>query len=370
MIPAPHRTVALSVVKHDYLPLAVAAHPQFELIGVADQAECPPWVHQRNQTFADQLGIPYRKGVTEALRDWNASVAVVSSEAERHCELGRYAAQAGLHVILDKPLSNRLSECDSLVDAVQQSGVRSLVWNRNYLPALLQAKKTIDDLELGRLLAVHCDFFFSKDAGPRKGSRQPGDPPINWLERQREAHADGSDGGVGVEPLGELHIEGLYPLAYLRMLTGARVRQVFAQTAIRFHQANEDNQVEDLASVTLELSNGVKGSVCVGRIGADSHPDIGEIKLHLIGTRGALAVAEARPEISVYYHGQPAGEFKNRRIGNQNDFLLMDDFARAIAEGTPTSLDALEARNIMATVQAALESSRNRQLTKVSNRDL
>ena len=31
-----YRTAVLSVVKHDYLPLAVAAHPRFELVVVAD----------------------------------------------------------------------------------------------------------------------------------------------------------------------------------------------------------------------------------------------------------------------------------------------------------------------------------------------
>ena len=42
---------------------------------------------------------------------------------------------------------------------------------------------------------------------------------LDWLQHQIAAHADGSDGGLGRTPLGELQIEGIYPLAYLRMLT-------------------------------------------------------------------------------------------------------------------------------------------------------
>ena len=75
---------------------------------------------------------------------------------------------------------------------------------------------------------------------------KPGDPPMNWLERQIEAHADGSDGGVGNEAMGELQIEGIYPLAYIRMLTGCAVQRVFARTASHFHQAHVDNNVDDL----------------------------------------------------------------------------------------------------------------------------
>ncbi len=364
-----HRAVALSVVKHAYLPRAVAAHPQFELVGVADHDCQPDWVHDRNQAFADEFKIPYLRSVEQALGRLEASVAVVSSEAERHCELGIRAANAGLHVILDKPLALRMAEADQFVDAVQRENVQSLVWNRNYLPALVQAKAALDAGRIGRLHSIHCDFYFSKDAGPKKGSRGPGDPPINWLQRQIEAHADGSDGGVGVEAMGELQVEGIYPLGYIHMLTGACVDRVYARTAAHFHQAHVDNEVEDLASVTLELSGGLTGSLCIGRIGAAAHPDIGEIKLHLIGSEGAMVVTEARPEVSVYYQGQDPKEFKHRRVGDQNNFLLMEEFARSIEGQTSPVLDALGARNITATVLGAIESSETGRVVEIKNRE-
>ncbi len=362
-----HRAIALSIVKHDYLPRAVAAHPKFELVGVADHAACPDWVHERNQAFADELSIPYLRKVEQALQTWDANVAVVSSEAERHCELGARAAEAGLHIILDKPLSPVLAECDRLAEIVRRRGVRSLVWNRNYLPALIQAKAAVAAGKIGKLTAIHCDFYFSKDAGPRKGSRKLGDPPISWLERQLEAHIDGSDGGVGIRPMGELQIEGIYPLAYIKMLAGREVERVFARTTAHFHQAHADNDVEDLATVTLEMPGGLLGSLCLGRIGASSHPDIGEIKLRLVGTQGALVIAEARPEISVYHRNQPPADFKHRRIADHNNFLLMEEFARAIEKNEPTTLDVLSARNIAATVLAALESARTGRVISVQN---
>ena len=242
-----------SVVKHDYLPRAVAAHPRFELLVVAADGDQPNWVHERNQRFADEFGIPYVPDVPKAIAEHDLDLVAVSSEAERDCNLAVRAADAGLHVIADKPMSTRLSECDRLVEAVQRNNIKFLLWNRNYLPALIQAKEAVQSGAIGELYAIHVDFYFSKDAGPPKGARQPGDPPINWLERQIEAHADGSDGGIGIEAMGELQIEGIYPLGYIRMLTGADVRRVFARTATHFHQANVDNHVDDLATVSLEL---------------------------------------------------------------------------------------------------------------------
>ena len=349
------RVAALSAVKHAYVPKAVSEHPRFEVVVVADDDDRPAWSHERNEKFAGELAVPYIRDVGRALRDYDADVAVVSSEAERHCDLGVRAAEAGLHVIVDKPMSPSLAECNRLLRAVQDHRVKSLVWNRNFLPALLQARAVVDSGDLGDLVAVHCDFYFSKDAGPAKGSRLPA--PINWLERQLDAHADGSDGGVGIEPLGELQIEGLYPLAYLRMLTGARVHRVFARTATHFHQANVDNGVDDLATVTLEMGRGITGSLCLGRIGAASHPDIGEIKLHLQGTRAALVVSEARPEVGLYFRDQDPKAYKNQRIANENDYLLMEDFVHALDEDGDTILDAEGGRDICAIVMAALRSS-------------
>ena len=365
----PYKVGVLSVVKHDYLPRAIAAHPRFNLSFVSDEISRPEWTHERNQKFADEFQIPYIKDISAAIKNNQIDAVAVSPEAERHCELAIIAAEAGLHIVVDKPLSTNTHQCDKLIEAVNKNGVSCLVWNRNYLPALIQANQKVNSGELGQLLSVHCDFYFSKDAGPPIGSRKANDPPIEWLDRQLEAHADGSDGGVGTEPMGELQVEGIYPLAYIQRLTGgAKVNRVFARTKSHFHQAHLDNDVDDLATVTLEIEGGITGSLSIGRIGAASHPDIGEIKLHIIGTKGSAVISEARPEVSIYYRDQPVTEFKNQRIADNNNYLLAENFARSIDGTEKPILDCIEARDICATVSAAIDSSKSGKPIKVDNR--
>jgi len=359
------RVAVLSVVKHDYVARGVASHPRFELVVVADDPSVPDWVHERNQKFADEKKIPYVRDVERALTEYRADVAVVSTEAERHCDMSVRAANLGVHVVQDKPMSTCMSECDRLVEAVERQRVKFLLWNRNMLPAVRQATEVIQSGMIGKPYAVHADFYFSKDAGPPKGSRQLRDPPLNWLELQRAAHSDGSDGGVGKEAMGELKVEGIYPLAYIRQITGADFERVYARTASIFHQAYADNDVEDLATVSLEMSQGMLGTLAIGRIGAASHPDIGEIKISVVGTEGALVVAESRPEVGVYYRGQPEKEFRHRRVAGDNEFLLMDDFARAIDTDGQTLLDVRLSRAITATVEAAIRSGKSGQPERV-----
>ena len=354
----PFRCAVLSAVKHDYVARGVATHPRFNVVVVADDPQIPEWAHERNQQLADSFKVPYVRDVERALREFNVDVAIVSPEAERHCDLSIRAAALGIHVIQDKPVSTRRSEVDRLVEAIERSGVKFLMWNRNFIPAVLATRDQIAAGAIGQPQAVHLDFYFAKDAGPPKGTRQPGYPPIDWQSFLIAAHIDGSDGGLGVEPMGELAIEGIYPLGYLRMLTGREVRRVFARSASHFHQVHADNRAEDLASVTLELDGGLIATLAIGRIGAASHPSGGEIKLHVVGSEGALIVNEARPEVGVYYRGQSPKEFRQRRVANDNDFLLAENFANAIDTGGDTILDARASRAIFATVEAALESCR------------
>src|SRR5262249_58933343 len=97
-----------------------------------------------------------------------------------------------------------------------------------------------------------------------------------------------------------------------------------------------------------------------------SHPSGGEIKLHVLGSGGALVVNEARPEVGVYYRDQPPREPRQRRVAIGNDFLLAEDFARAIDTGGETILGARASRAVFATVEAALQSCRCGQPVDVS----
>ena len=357
----PFRCAVLSAVKHDYVARGLASHPRFELAVVADDPDVPAWAHERNQQFADWRGIPYVRDIERALREQDVQVAIVSPEGERHVGLSIRAARAGKHVVQDKPLATLRADADRLVEEIDRAGVRFLLWNRNFLPAVLHTREMLAAGEIGAITSIHADFYFTKDAGPPRGSRRPGYPPLDWQAHQIAAHVDGSDGGLGREPMGELAIEGIYPLGYLRLLTGAEVRRVFAQTASHFHQLYEDNGIEDLASITLEMEGGIVGSLAVGRIGAASQIPGGEIRLHIVGSAGALAIGESRPEVAVCYRDQPPREARLRRVANENDWLLAEDFACAIDSGGPTVMDARAGRAIFATCQAGLESARTGQ---------
>lgn len=346
--PERYRVLALSAAKHDYVALAFMDHPRFQVMGVSDESSAADWVHEQNEQLAANLGVAYEPGVDAAIARHRPDVAVVSPEAARHARLSVRAANAGLHVVQDKPMAPTVADCDAIVEAVERAGVKFLLWNRNTQPAIEEAQRAVHAGEIGEPRAIHVDFFFSKDAGVLLDSDEPEVVPDSWLSE------------------GELTVEGIYPLAYMRHILGLDALRAFGRTSAHFFRRHAERGVEDIATVTLEMEGGVIGSLCIGRIGAPSHPNIGELRVHVIGSTGALVVAEPRPEIAVYTRGLAPEDARNRRTDEETDRRQVDQFVAALETGGDTLLTAQQGRHIVATVEAALASARSGQPCQVS----
>ena len=107
-------------------------------------------------------------GVTEAARqmgwqsvstNWREVVARddiglvdISTPGDSHFEIGIAAAEAGKHILCEKPLANTLEQSKQMQAAVESAGVVNMV-NFNYrrVPAVQLAKQLIDDGRIGEI---------------------------------------------------------------------------------------------------------------------------------------------------------------------------------------------------------------------------
>ena len=333
--------IALGGSRHCYFARAAAeGHPRFRLVAVADEATAPAWSLARSRQLAIDLGVPFVDDITAAIDCYRPQAACVSPAISRHAELTELACAAGLHVIQDKPMADTLAGCSRILRAVRRAGTRFLLWNRNGAPSICQARELLRSGALGKVKAIHVDFYFAKDAGPRIGEGFPEPPPPSW------------------EPFGELSVEGIYPLAYISYLVGSPVTTVFASATSHFFQRYLEHGIEDLASLSLQLADGTLASICLGRIGRDSHPNLGELTLRMVGSESNAVIAEPRPEVAVYHRDAGSSAFQHRRVDAEPSRFLLDDFAHAIDTGQRTTCDEVEGWQIAATVDAALKSVR------------
>ncbi|MBE2238091.1 MAG: Gfo/Idh/MocA family oxidoreductase [Caldilineaceae bacterium] len=100
-----------------------------------------------------------RFGYESYYTDWRAMVADDRVQLfdnggpnDAHAEPCIVAAQAGKHILCEKPLARTAEEAKTMLDAVQKAGVKHMTaFNYRFVPAIRQMRKLIDSGALGRI---------------------------------------------------------------------------------------------------------------------------------------------------------------------------------------------------------------------------
>ena len=100
-----------------------------------------------------------RYGYRKALTDWRAMLADPAVQLfdnggpnDAHAEPCIAAAQAGKHLLCEKPLARNAEEAKAMLDAANKAGVKHMVaHNYRFVPAIRQAYNLIQSGQLGRI---------------------------------------------------------------------------------------------------------------------------------------------------------------------------------------------------------------------------
>ncbi len=123
-------------------------------------------VSSRNRASAERLvatlGLDATVGdhFDEILRDERVDIVNVSGPNQVHAEQGIAAAEAGKHLLMEKPMCVSMEENRALRDAVAKAGVKSVVsfvlrWN----PLIENLKALLAQGAIGRLFYVEIDYW-------------------------------------------------------------------------------------------------------------------------------------------------------------------------------------------------------------------
>jgi predicted dehydrogenase len=188
----------------------------------------------------DELaGFPVETDLQEALRKHKPEAVIVSNPTAFHLDVAIPAAQAGCHILLEKPVSHSLERLDVLQRTAETSGSRILVgFQFRYHPTLNKARELIQSNVLGKILTVHAHW----------GEYLPQWHP--W-EDYRQSYAARADLGGGVI------LTLTHPLDYLRYLLG----EVEALWSFNGHTSPLEIDVEDVAEIGLKFTTGAVGGV-------------------------------------------------------------------------------------------------------------
>lgn len=125
-----------------------------------------------------KTGVKGYLDLAEMLRESNADVVTVCTPSGLHPEHTIMAAEAGKHVICEKPMAVRFEDGKRMVQACEHAGVSLFVVKQNRRNATLELlKKAIDEGRFGRIYMVSVNVFWTRpqsyyDQAPWRGTRE------------------------------------------------------------------------------------------------------------------------------------------------------------------------------------------------------
>ncbi len=186
---------------------------------------------------------------------------IVSNPTSLHLDVAIPAAEAGCHLLLEKPVSHDKKNIDQLINAVKRGGGNVLVgFQFRYNSGLHQIANLLADEAIGRPLSARAHW----------GEYLPAWHP--W-EDYKNGYSAREDLGGGVT------LTLSHPLDYLRWLIGD-ISELWAFTG---KMSDLDLKVDDVAEIGLRFKNGAIGSVHLDYVQRPSNHS-----LEIVGTQGTL----------------------------------------------------------------------------------
>ena len=213
---------------------------------------------------------------------------------DAHAEPCIAAAQAGKHILCEKPLARTAEEAKTMLDAVTKAGVKHMVaFNYRFVPAIRQIRKLVEQGALGRIYHFRA-VYLQEWIMPHYNM------PMIW-RLSKEKSGSGALGDIGA------HIIDLARYLVGEITTvGAMTRTFVPERPLPDGSGVGKVDVDDAFAATVEFENGAIGTLEATRFAA-GHKN-GQM-LEINGEKGSIRFnLERLNELEVYWVGEEPRE--------------------------------------------------------------
>jgi UDP-N-acetyl-2-amino-2-deoxyglucuronate dehydrogenase len=327
--------------------------PESQFVAVCDASA------DRAKMFATEYGVLPFTDVASMIREAKVDAVTIATPHPLHAEPAVCCANAGVHVLVEKPLAASLEDCDAMIAAAKKANVTLGVFSqRRFFEPVRRMKEAIDAGKIGRpMLGVFQMFSWRDEAYYRS------DP---WRGQWK------TEGG------GVLTNQSPHMLDLLQWFMGG-IDEITGCWANLNHPYIE---VEDSALAMIRFKNGGLGSIVAS---LSQKPGI-YTKVHIHGSNGASVGVET-DRGATFVAGMSAilepplndlwtipGEehlLAKFQEDDRTDFQKIDatvyyhalqiqDFLRAVIEGRPPLVTGEEGRIVVEMFTAIYRSQQER----------
>ena len=210
----------------------------------------------------ERTGAPGFASLGDLLEKAAADVVVLATPSGLHPQQAIRAAEAGCHVMTEKPMATRWADGRAMVDACDRAGAKLFVVKQNRHNATLQLlKRAVAGGRFGRIYSVAINVFWTRPQDYYDSSRWRGTWEFDGgaLMNQASHYIDLLDWLIG-------------PIESIQAQTGTLARNI---------------QVEDTGAMLVRWRSGAIGTVNVSML---TWPENLEGSITIIGEKGTVRV--------------------------------------------------------------------------------
>ncbi len=313
-------------------------------LDVADLRVIYSRTEKRAKPFADKYNVPWTCDYEEILKRDDVDIVDITTAPWRHADMGIAAANAGKHVIVEKPMDVSLEKCDKLIDACRTNNVAlSVIFQNRFKKTMRRVRDYCHSGGLGTLL--HASAY------------------VKWFRPQEYYDGDDWRGKITTEGGGVIFGQAGHSLDLLLWLFGP-VSEVYARIATTPVHKNID--VENLGVVNIQFRNGALGTL---EAATSLYPGTPE-RLELHGTRGTIVIEQG--SIKMWEIKDPGPEDAPGDVAEETGTgardpmafpitwhkLQIEDMCRAIDENREPAINGREGRRLNEICHYIYESAR------------
>jgi predicted dehydrogenase len=278
-------------------------------------------VNRANYNLAEEFAKEF--GAQKWYKDWydlvtdpEIEAVYIATPVNLHAEQTIAAAEAGKHVLCEKPMALHVRECDAIIKTCEKNHVKlGIAYYRHFYPVVQRIQEILTSGLIGQPIIAEINAF-------EWFNRKPGEPRYWLLEKEKAGGGPMMDFGCHrIEVM--LHVFG-------------SVRDIQSQLL----QLHFERDVEDTAYVSLVFQQNVHGIIRVTHAAFEPQDT-----LNIYGTRGTLKVPVLNGGLLTIT--KEDGERHEEHLPHSNVHQpLIDDFTKAVLEDRNPAVDGTIGREV------------------------
>ena len=321
--------------------------------------------NERRDEFAALYNIASRETIVDAVTYDHVDAIIISTPHPLHHDHAIEALEAGVHVLVEKPMAMNSRECSEMINAAQNAQkVLSVVSQRRWYPSTMRIREAIDSGKLGKVALGQVTIL-----GWRDEAYYNSDP---WRGKW-----DSEGGGILIN-------QAPHQLDLLHWFLGP-VERIYGEWDNFNHPYIE---VEDSAVAVIRFKNGALASLLLSN---SQKPGI-YAKVHIHGTSGAsvgvqtdggamfvpglskiteapvndLWTIDGEQELLNHFKEQDIAFFNSIDADSYFFTLQIEDMVRAITTNSPPLVTGEDGRETVKIIEGIYESGRKKEAVTFS----